>query len=309
VNKPPNVECKDITVAAGATCSASGVSINNGSSDPDGDALTCKQVPPGPYALGSTAVALTCTDPHGASDSCSGTIKVIDITGPAIACPGNKTLECVAGGATASFAATASDNCGAPAVACVPPSGSTFPLGTTKDVCTATDGSGNTSSCGFKVSVVDTKPPVVVTSADRVSLWPPNHGYHAFHLSDCVTSVKDACGGALDINAKGQITRITSDEVEDGVGNGDGKTCFDAKIDSATSASLRAEREGTADGRVYTIYFRVYDDAQNFAEASCQAQVVHDQSPSSAVAVDSGCAFCTGSGCGACPQHNPSCGK
>jgi hypothetical protein len=124
-----------------------------------------------------------------------------------------------------------------------------------------------------------------------------------------VTHVTDGCGGALDINAKGQITRITSDEVEDGVGNGDGKTCFDATIDSATSASLRAEREGTADGRVYTIYFKVYDDAQNFAEASCQAQVVHDQSPASAVAVDSGCAFCTGSGCGACPQHNPSCGK
>lgn len=114
---------------------------------------------------------------------------------------------------------------------------------------------------------------------------------------------------ALDINAKGQITRITSDEVEDGVGNGDGKTCLDAVINSATSASLRAEREGTADGRVYTIYFRVYDDAQNYTEASCQAQVVHDQSPANAVAIDSGCAFCTGSGCGACPQPDPSCGN
>ena len=40
----------------------------------------------------------------------------------------------------------------------------------------------------------------------------------------------------------------------------------------ATTASLRAEREGTSDGRVYTIYFRVFDDALNFTEASCQAQ-------------------------------------
>lgn len=309
VNEPPDAECKDITVAADASCSADGVSVNNGSSDPDGDPLICAQVPPGPYALGSTSVGLVCTDPHGASDTCSATIKVIDITSPAIACPADQTLECADGFATATFAATASDNCGAPAVACVPPSGSTFPLGTTTDVCSATDGSGNTSSCSFNVNVVDTTPPVVVTSGVRASLWPPNHAYHAFNLADCVTLVTDACGGALDINAKGQITHITSDEVEDGVGNGDGKTCLDATIDSATSASLRAEREGTADGRVYTIYFRVYDDAKNFAEASCQAQVVHDQSPANAVAIDSGCAFCTGSGCGVCPQPNPSCGK
>jgi hypothetical protein len=48
----------------------------------------------------------------------------------------------------------ATDNCGpAPAVVCNPPSGSTFPLGTTVVTCTATDGSGNTATCTFPVSV------------------------------------------------------------------------------------------------------------------------------------------------------------
>jgi hypothetical protein len=313
LSSPPNAECKDVTVAANASCSASGVSVNNGSSDPDGDALSCVQSPAGPYALGSTSVGLLCTDSNGGADSCKATIKVIDTASPAIACPSDKTLECSKGSAVATFAATASDNCGAPVVTCAPPSGSSFPLGSTAGVCTAKDGSGNASVCGFNVNVVDTLPPVVVTSGARVSYWPPNHSYQSFSLSDCVKSVTDACGGALDINAKGQITRITSDEVEDAGGdkgnNGDGKTCLDAKITSATTASLRAERQGTSDGRVYTIYFKVFDDAKNVAEASCQAQVVHDQSPANAVAIDSGCAYCTGSGCGACAGPSASCGK
>ena len=309
VNTPPDAACKDVTVTADATCSASGVSVNDGSSDPDGDALTCVQSPAGPYAVGSTSVGLACTDAHGGADACTATITVVDKTPPAIACPADQTLECSAGSATATYAATASDTCGAPVVTCAPPSGSSFPVGTTNGACTATDGSGNASSCGFKVNVVDTAAPVVVTSGARVSYWPPNHAYKTFKLADCVTSVTDACGGALDINAKGQITRITSDEVEDGQGNGDGSTCLDVKITGATTASLRAEREGTSDGRVYTIYFKVVDDAQNYTEASCQAQVVHDQSPANAVATDSGCAFCTGSGCGACAGPSASCGN
>jgi hypothetical protein len=309
VNSPPNAECKDVTVAADATCSASGVSVNDGSSDPDGDTLTCVQSPAGPYALGATSVGLACTDGHGGADACSATITVIDSAPPSIACPADQTLECSNGSAVATFAATASDNCGAPVVTCAPPSGSSFPLGVTASACTATDASGNAAGCGFNVSVVDTTPPAVVTSGVRASYWPPNHKYQTFSLADCVTSVTDACGGALDINAKGEITRITSDEVEDGLGNGDGKTCQDATIDSATTASLRVERQGTSDGRVYTIYFKVFDDALNFTEASCQAQVVHDQSPANAVAVDSGCAFCTGSGCGLCAGPSPGCGN
>ena len=76
-----------------------------------------------------------------------------------ITCPGNVTaVSAVACPPTTSTAVTfatptASDNCPGVTVACVPPSGSTFPAGTTTVTCTATDTSGNTVSCSFTVTV------------------------------------------------------------------------------------------------------------------------------------------------------------
>src|SRR5437763_543943 len=54
VNQPPDARCRSITVSArGDVCSAV-ASVNNGSSDPDGDAVTVTQSPSGPYGLGAT---------------------------------------------------------------------------------------------------------------------------------------------------------------------------------------------------------------------------------------------------------------
>ena len=46
----------------------------------------------------------------------------------------------------------ATDNCPGVTVACVPPSGTPFPVGTTTVTCTATDASGNTATCSFTVT-------------------------------------------------------------------------------------------------------------------------------------------------------------
>jgi len=51
-------------------------------------------------------------------------------------------------------------------VLCVPASGLSFPLGQTTVVCTASDLAGNSASVAFKVTVKDTKPPVVHVPAD-----------------------------------------------------------------------------------------------------------------------------------------------
>jgi HYR domain-containing protein len=52
------------------------------------------------------------------------------------------------------YSVTATDNFDpAPSVVCVPPSGSLFPHGTTLVTCTATDASGNISTCQFPVTV------------------------------------------------------------------------------------------------------------------------------------------------------------
>jgi hypothetical protein len=82
-NQPPTAICQVVTVAADANCTADAV-IDNGSFDPDGDAVTLAQSPPGPYPLGSTLVTLTVTDIEGASSQCTGTVTVVDEAPPTI---------------------------------------------------------------------------------------------------------------------------------------------------------------------------------------------------------------------------------
>jgi hypothetical protein len=104
-----------VTVSAGPNCDAV-ASVDNGSFDPDnGDRITLRQEPPGPYPLGVTPVTLTVTDNHGASNSCTATVTVTDTTPPTISDvavtpnvlwpPNNKMVE-----VTVNY--TATDDCG-----------------------------------------------------------------------------------------------------------------------------------------------------------------------------------------------------
>jgi hypothetical protein len=154
-NQPPVARCRDVTVSADATCTAN-VSVDNGSSDPDGDRITMVQSPPGPYPLGTNVVTLTVTDSHGASNSCTALVIVQDTTPPNLTCPTDITQDATSpGGAVVSFSPLATDDCsGPPVVTSVPASNSTFPIGTTTVVCTATDLAGNSASCEFQVTVL-----------------------------------------------------------------------------------------------------------------------------------------------------------
>jgi hypothetical protein len=82
-NHPPVARAKNVTVPANDRCVAD-ASIDNGSSDPDGDPLTLVQLPPSPYALGDTSVLLTATDPQGAFSQATGVVTVVDQTAPAV---------------------------------------------------------------------------------------------------------------------------------------------------------------------------------------------------------------------------------
>jgi hypothetical protein len=81
----PTARCKSVTVTADAAGCRAAASIDNGSSDADGDAVTLAQTPAGPYGLGATLASLTATDPSGnLSNTCSGTVTVVDKTPPGI---------------------------------------------------------------------------------------------------------------------------------------------------------------------------------------------------------------------------------
>ena len=84
---------------------------------------------------------------------------------------------------------------------------------------------------------------------------------------------------------------MTSDEVEND--GGDGDTSADMLIVNPTTVSLRAERSGNLDGRVYQIHFRVVDAAGNVGTGVCAVSVPHDQG-GGAAAVDSGVHFTVG---------------
>jgi autotransporter-associated beta strand protein len=127
--------------------------------------VTCTPAAGSTFALGRTTV--TCTT--GSGLSCSFTVTINDTQKPVITCPasitqGNAPGQC---SAIVNFAATASDNCsGSGAPACTPPSGSTFPKGSTTVSCTVSDAAGNSATCSFTVTVNDTQPPSINSSAN-----------------------------------------------------------------------------------------------------------------------------------------------
>ncbi|MCY1016805.1 FG-GAP-like repeat-containing protein [Pyxidicoccus sp. MSG2] len=295
-NVPPVAVCRDVTVSADAMCRGS-ASVDDGSHDPDGQPgpFRVTQVAPGPFGLGSREVTLTASDGED-SAVCTGTVTVVDTTLPRIVCPSPQVLECVSGGAQATYAAHAEDNCGPVSVTCTPPTGAVFPLGRTVVDCNAVDGAGNACGCGFTVSVRDTRPPVPGSSLG-VKLWPVDHQYRTVTLAECAGPAKDACMGDLPLEQYGRIVRVTSDESEDAGGTCDGDTCDDMAVRvNTTSVQLRAERDDTGDGRVYTVHYVVEDPSGNKAAGSCTVGVPRDtygQQPPQ----DSGPEYCVGQGC------------
>ena len=157
-NQSPVARCRDLTRPADSNCQATAgpTDFDNGSYDPDGDPITFALSPAGPYSLGTNLVTFTVTDSHGASNSCTALLIVQASTPPLLTCPPNTTIDPTSPhGAAVSFAATASTLCGGSTeVVCVPPSSSTFPIGATTVVCTATDPAGNTADCHFQVTVL-----------------------------------------------------------------------------------------------------------------------------------------------------------
>lgn len=142
--------------------------------------------------------------------------------------------------------------------------------------------SGNGATCSAELTVIDETPPVV--TAHTLQLWPPNHALRTFDVNDCITAFDD-CGGAL----YAEVLWASSDEPVDDIG--DGHHAPDIEAIDVDRVSLRAERQGGADGRVYTLGVRVTDESGNSADTECHVIVPHDQVDHDAEHRDSGEAY------------------
>ena len=131
---------------------------------------------------------------------------------------------------------------------------------------------GTTGTATRTVIVVDNGLPVINLNGQSYTLWPPNHNYHTFNINQFVVSASDGCDGTIDINDV-VIFKVTSDETENGGGDGNTNNDIVIAANCKSVQELRSERNGGGNGRVYTIHFRVTDSNGNVATATAKVKV------------------------------------
>lgn len=170
-----------------------------------------------------------------------------------------------------------------------------FPIGMTMATLTVTDGRGGVEMCDVLVTVVDTTPPAVSCTTSTAALWPPNHKMVDVSI---FLVVEDTCQEPGEVSF---VLSVSSDEPDNENGLGDGNTTGDVNgidgyavpVDIHSSMTfdpsqgengawvgtiqLRAERDGTQDGRKYTIHAVAMDAANLETSASCCIVVPHDK--------------------------------
>lgn len=253
-------------------------------------AILMVSLPAGPHTI-----TLTVESSGGGSDDDTVNINIVDTDAPTIILngPNPMTVECHTG--FVDPGASASDDCAGDLTSAIIVTGSvdTNVVGSYVLTYSVSDGT-HTVSVDRTVNVVDTTAPVITLNGQAPSMWPPNHKYETFQVTDFVTSVTDSCGTSLGVGDV-VISKVTSDELENS--GGDGSTLNDIVIAAdCRSVQLRAERVGGGNGRVYTITFTVVDGSGNSATAT--AQVTVRKSQGSGPAINDGPAYTV---LGSCP--------
>ena len=119
---------------------------------------------PTSFSLGATTVTWTVTDGSGNTATATQVVTVVDNIDPVLSCPSNFTAYAAADSTLTSVnwsAATATDNCSIDTIYSDIQIGAYLPLGATTITYVAIDGSGNSDTCSFNITVVDTVSPVI----------------------------------------------------------------------------------------------------------------------------------------------------
>lgn len=282
ITAPPNVS---VSTGPGATsCSVfiSNATLGNATASDGCSAsvtITRTGVPTGNnFPVGQTIITYTADDGHGHTASAMQTVTVTDNTPPTLSVPPNQTVNAPPNSCSANVnpgTATANDNCPGVTVTGVrsdsQPLNAPYPVGVTTITWTAKDAANNTTTGNQTITVKDATAPVITLTTGTIELNPPNHSYQTFTIANLVASVSDQCDASVDINDV-VISQVTSDEIENG--NGDGNTDDDIVITpDCKSVQLRRERQGNGDGRVYKITLKVKDSSGNVTTAVRQVIV------------------------------------
>jgi hypothetical protein len=126
---------------------------------------------PGTTISGNTTVTLTATDASGNSTSCSFTVVLEDNSAPGITCPATQSetanANCEAMLSDYTSLASVSDNCDTNPTVTQSPTPGTSISGNTTVALTATDASGNSTSCSFTVILEDNSAPGITCPATQ----------------------------------------------------------------------------------------------------------------------------------------------
>jgi uncharacterized membrane protein len=146
----------------------------------------------------------------------------------------------------------------------------TLPLGTTPLLLRVTDSAGESATTSLSATVRDTVPPELSLTVSPNVLWPPNHRRVEVRVR---WQALDRC----DPSPVMTLLAVSSSEPDDAPDGGDGHTTqdiFDAAPGTADgSVWLRAERNESGSGRIYTLRYRALDASGNAVEASAVVSV------------------------------------
>jgi hypothetical protein len=153
-----------------------------------------------------------------------------------------------------------------------------------------TDTGGLHAEATLNVNVTPSNPPVITLKPAAIVQPNDEHSYKTFTITQMVQSATDDCNTNVINNIV--IEKATSDEVENGPNTGN--TLNDIVIPSGCqSVQLRAERDGSKDGRVYLVTLRVSDSSGNITRAVYKVSVPRGNNP----VVDSGVHYTVLSSC------------
>lgn len=193
----PSAVCQSLTVyldgLGSATITAN--DMDNGSSDNCSSiTLTASTTSFSCNEIGANTVTLTVTDGSGNTHSCTSTVTILDSIAPTAACQ-NITVY-LDGTGSATITANdidngSSDNCGSPTLSASATSFTCNEVGTNTVTLTATDGSGNTSSCSGTITILDSIAPTAV--CQNITLYLDGSGNATLTTNDLDGGSTDNC--------------------------------------------------------------------------------------------------------------------